>query len=121
MNRQHFKMAAAAIFAVAVCGANGGETARSSESWPAGFSKACLITGAVMWTDDHATAHLRTACPIDIRVEGAQLTLQSRRWVVHIAIPPEGGVQTFEYRWGQAEAQIGEHTVNVSYGPVGGV
>ena len=110
MSRQHFKMVAAAIFVVAVCGANGGETARSSESWPAGFSKACLITGAVMWTDDHATAHLRTACPIDIR-----------RWVVHIAIPPEGGVQTFEYRWGQAEAQIGEHTVNVSYGPVGGV
>jgi hypothetical protein len=105
---------------VALCGANGKEIAYA-QPHPAGFSKACLITGAVMWTKDHATVHLRTPCPIDIRVEGAQLTLQSRRWVVHIAIPPESGVQTFEYRWGQAEAQVGEHTVNISYGPVGGV
>ena len=85
------------------------------------LTQTCFITGDVVWSQDQATAHLSTPCPIEIRVEGAVVKLTSPKWYVEIALPEEPAAQSFFYRWGQAEAQIGDHTVKVSYGPIGGI
>ena len=85
------------------------------------LTQTCLITGDVVWSQARATAHLNTPCPIEIRVEGTVVMLTSPKWHVEIMVPEESGAQSFFYRWGQAEAQVGGQTVKVSYGPNGGV
>jgi hypothetical protein len=81
----------------------------------------CYITGEIRWAETQTMANLKATCPISISVQGPMVTLASRRWVVQIAVPQESGTQSFIYRWGQAAAQVGNHSVEVSYGPRGGV
>jgi hypothetical protein len=52
---------------------------------------------------------------------GRVVMLASKKWIVEIPVPKESGSQSFIYRWGQPKAQVGEHSVQVSYGPRGGV
>jgi hypothetical protein len=81
----------------------------------------CMISGEVNWNPSQSTANLKASCPISFEVHGSLITLSSKRWVVEIPIPEEPGSQSFVYRWGQPEAQVGEHVVKISYGPAGGV
>ena len=85
------------------------------------LSNMCYITGEIRWADTRTTANLKTTCPISVTVQGPMVTLTSRKWIVHIPVPEEPGVQSFIYKWGQSAAQVGDHTVEVSYGPAGGV
>ena len=80
----------------------------------------CVISGQVTWSETQTMADLKTTCPIEYHVKGTVLLLKSHRWLVEVAIPKEPGVQSFVYRWGQADAEVGEHIVPISYGPVGG-
>jgi hypothetical protein len=81
----------------------------------------CYITGEIHWAETKTMANLKATCPISISVQGPVVTLTSRRWIVQIAVPEESGTQSFMYRWGQSDAQVGNHSVKVSYGPRGGV
>lgn len=81
----------------------------------------CLIAGEVEWKEEHATAKLATECPFRYEVEHSRLKIHSKRWVVEIPIPHEQGIQSFQYRWGQAKAIVGEHLIEVAYGPEGGI
>ncbi len=85
------------------------------------LSLSCVISGEVIWHGARATGNLTTHCPITAVVEDGLIRLASKRWVVEIPIPKEGGVQAFIYRWGQSEAQVGNHTVSVAYGPAGSI
>lgn len=80
----------------------------------------CMISGQVIWSETKTLADLRATCPIEYHVKGRVLLLKSHRWLVEVAIPEEPGVQSFIYRWGQADAEVGDHIVPISYGPVGG-
>lgn len=80
----------------------------------------CVISGQVTWSETQTMADLKTTCPIEYQVKGTVLLLKSHRWFVEVAIPEELGVQSFVYRWGQADAEVGDHIVPISYGPVGG-
>ena len=81
--------------------------------------KSCLIAGEVVWSQESAEATLSAECPVSYQVEHALLRIRSKKWVVEIPIPQENGTQSFQYRWGQTKAVVGEHLVEVSYGPVG--
>jgi hypothetical protein len=81
----------------------------------------CLITGEVFHQQQEAKATLSTNCPIHFIRQGSLITMTSPRWIVQVSIPEEPLPQAFVYRWGQAEARIGNRGVQVSYGPVGGV
>jgi hypothetical protein len=81
----------------------------------------CYITGDISWAESKTMANLKATCPINISVQGPVVTLASRKWVVQVPIPKESGTQSFMYRWGQSAARVGDHTVEVSYGPRGGV
>lgn len=85
------------------------------------LSTACIISGQVTWSKTNTVADLRATCPIEYHLKGTVLLLKSRRWLVEVAIPEETGVQSFVYRWGQSDAQIGERIVPISYGPLDGV
>ena len=80
----------------------------------------CMISGQVTWSETTTRADLRATCPIEYHVKGTVLFLKSHRWLVEVAIPEEPGIQSFIYRWGQADARVGDHLVPISYGPVGG-
>ena len=80
----------------------------------------CVISGQVTWSETQTMADLKTTCPIEYHVKGTVLLLKSHRWFVEVAIPEEPGTQSFIYRWGQADARVGDHIVPISYGPVGG-
>jgi hypothetical protein len=80
----------------------------------------CMISGQVTWSETQTMADLKTTCPIEYHVKGRVLLLKSHRWLVEVAIPEEPGTQSFVYRWGQADARVGDHIVPISYGPVGG-
>ncbi|MBX3329710.1 MAG: hypothetical protein KF722_04855 [Nitrospira sp.] len=81
--------------------------------------KSCLIAGEVVWSQDRAAAKLSAECPVSYQVDHALLRIRSKKWMVEIPIPQESGTQSFQYRWGQTKAVVGEHLVEVSYGPVG--
>ena len=85
------------------------------------LSTACVISGQVTWSEAKTIADLRATCPIEYHLKGTVLLLKSHRWLVEVAIPEETGVQSFVYRWGQSDAQVGDHKVPISYGPVDGV
>jgi hypothetical protein len=85
------------------------------------LSAACVISGQVTWSETKTIADLKATCPIEYHLKGTVLLLKSRRWLVEVAIPEETGVQSFVYRWGQSDAQVGDHRVPISYGPLGGV
>ena len=36
--------------------------------------------------------------PISVTVQGPTLTLTSRKWIVHIPVPEEPGIQSFIYK-----------------------
>jgi hypothetical protein len=81
----------------------------------------CFITGEVFHQQTEAKAMLSTNCPIHFMRQGALITMTSPKWIVQVTIPEEPVAQAFIYRWGQAEARIGNRVVQVSYGPAGGV
>ena len=81
----------------------------------------CFVTGEVLRSAEQAQAQLVSNCPIYFQREGSLITMTSRKWIVQVTIPEGTGKQSFVYRWGHAEAQIGDRMVVVSYGPVGGV
>jgi hypothetical protein len=85
------------------------------------LSNMCYITGEIRWAETQTTANLKATCPISISVQGPVVTLVSRKWIVQIPVPKESGIQSFIYRWGQSAALVGDHSVEVSYGPRGGV
>ena len=80
----------------------------------------CVISGEVTWSETKIRADLKTTCPIEYHLKGTVLLMKSHRWLVEIAIPQEPGTQSFIYRWGQADARVGDHIVPISYGPVDG-
>ncbi|HJR76245.1 MAG TPA: hypothetical protein VJ805_04700 [Nitrospiraceae bacterium] len=80
----------------------------------------CYITGEIRWAETKTTANLKATCPIIVSVQEAVVTLTSRKWIVQIPVPQESGTQSFMYRWGRSSAQVGDHSVPVSYGPRGG-
>jgi len=82
------------------------------------LSTVCIISGQVTWSETKTVANLRTTCPIEYHLKGTVWLMRSRRWLVEVAIPEEAGVQSFVYRWGQCDAQVGDHKVPISYGPV---
>ena len=85
------------------------------------LSTACVISGQVTWSETKTSADLRATCPIEYHMEGTVLLLKSDRWFVEVGIPEETGIQSFVYRWGQSDAQVGDHKVPISYGPIDGV
>lgn len=78
------------------------------------------ITGEVRRVDTHTTANPKEPRQISVTVYGPMVTLTSRKWIVHIPVPEELGIQSFITNGGQSAAQVGDHTVDVPYGPVGG-
>jgi len=81
--------------------------------------KSCLIAGEVIWNEPSAAANLSAQCPVHYEVDRSLLKIRSRKWMVEIPIPREHGVQSFQYYWGQTKAIVGDHVVEISYGPAG--
>ena len=82
----------------------------------------CLVVGDVVWAKENIepTVRLKTWCPIQIQRDGAYLKLSSSKWVVEVLLPETPLPQAFLYIWGQRDATIGNHTVQVLYGPIDG-
>lgn len=82
----------------------------------------CLVVGEVVWAKEsiEPTVRLKTWCPIQIQRDGAYLKLSSSKWVVEVLLPETPLPQAFLYIWGQRDATIGNHSVQVSYGPIDG-
>ncbi|HMU56003.1 MAG TPA: hypothetical protein PKA61_13410 [Nitrospira sp.] len=81
--------------------------------------KSCLIAGEVVWSEQNAAAKLSAQCPVSYEVDRSLLRIRSKKWIVEIPIPHETGSQSFEYHWGQTKAVVGNHIVEISYGPAG--
>ena len=80
----------------------------------------CFITGEVFYSLAQTSALLSSNCPIHIERKGTRIKMTSPKWVVQVDIPEEPGMHEFVYRWGQREARIGNHVVNVAYEPTQG-
>ena len=82
----------------------------------------CLVVGEVVWAKENIepSVRLKTWCPIQIQREGAYLKLSSSKWIVEVLIPETPLPKAFLYIWGQQDATIGNETIQVSYGPLGG-
>ena len=85
------------------------------------LSTACIISGQVTWSETKPPQTSGPTCPIEYHFEGTVLLLKSHRWFVEVGIPEETGIQSFVYRWGQSDAQVGDHTVPIFYGTVDGI
>jgi hypothetical protein len=77
------------------------------------------ITGGIRWADTHTTANLNATCPIRVTVLVSG-DLGPTKVDCSYPCSEEPGAQSFIYKWGQSAAQVGDHTVEVSYGPTGG-
>jgi len=84
--------------------------------------RSCLVVGEVVWAKENIepSVRLKTWCPIQIQRDGAYLKLSSSKWIVEVLLPETPRPQAFLYIWGQRDATIGNHTVEVSYGPIDG-
>lgn len=83
-------------------------------------SKDCFIFGEVSATEEQVFNLEATGCPIKIERKGRLVTLTSPKYVVEITIPDGPGTQKFLYQWGESQAKIGNHDVNIAFRPVGG-
>src|SRR5205807_9830658 len=83
-------------------------------------SRDCFIFGEVSATEEQVFRLEATGCPIKIERKGKLITLSSPKYIVEITIPESAGAQKFLYQWGQAQATIGNQTVDIAFHPVGG-